>query len=110
MRSYVATFPDGAQRWPISNRGGTKPRWTANGRELLFVDAAGTLQTVAIGGNGRLDAGLPAPLFPLAAIETDGYNYAVSRDGQRFLVMRPAATGPQPRVSVIMNWPASIAR
>ena len=105
---YVATFPDGAKRWSISNRGGAKPRWSFNGRELVFVDSVGVLQSVAIDRTGEFRAGVPTPLFSLGGIETDGFNYALSRDGTRVLVMRPSAQGPQPRMSVILNWPATL--
>jgi Tol biopolymer transport system component len=107
---YVATFPDASMRWTISNRGGAKPRWSYNGRELVFVDLDGTLQSVAINVSGGFRAGVPAPLFPLNGIDTDGYNYAISRDATRFLIMRPSQKGPPPRINVIMNWPATVAR
>ena len=107
---YVATFPDASMRWPISNRGGAKPRWSNNGRELMFVDPDGTLQSVAITLSGGFRAGVPTPLFALNGIATDGYNYAISRDSTRFLVMRASQKGPTPRVNVIMNWPATVAR
>ncbi len=105
---YVVTFPDGAKRWSISNRGGSKPSWSYNGRELVFVDPLGVLQSVAIELKGGFRAGVPTPLFSLGGIETDGFNYALSRDGTRVLVMRPSAQGPQPRMSVILNWPATL--
>ncbi|HET9706325.1 MAG TPA: hypothetical protein VFP85_19925, partial [Vicinamibacterales bacterium] len=104
LEIFVATFPDASSRWPISNRGGNKPRWNANGRELLFVDAEGILQSVAITTEGGFRAGRPAPLFELGAFETDGYHYAVSRDGTRFLIMRVSAKAALPALKVIMNW------
>jgi Tol biopolymer transport system component len=104
LEVFVATFPDASSRWPISNRGGTKPRWNSNGRELLFVDGDGILQSVTITTSGGFRAGRPAPLFELGAFETDGYHYAISRDGTRILVMRTSANAPQPKLTVIMNW------
>lgn len=107
---YVATFPDASMRWTISSRGGIKPRWSNNGRELVFVDLDGMLHSVAINVSGGFRAGVPAPLFPLNGVDTDGYNYAISRDGTKFLIMRPSQEGPPARVNVIMNWPATVAR
>jgi Tol biopolymer transport system component len=107
---YVATFPDASMRWTISNRGGVKPRWSSNGRELVFLDLDGILQSVAINVSGGFRAGVPVPLFLLNAVDTDGYHYAISRDATRFLVMRPSHKGPPARVNVIMNWPATVAR
>jgi dipeptidyl aminopeptidase/acylaminoacyl peptidase len=105
---YVATFPDASMRWTISNRGGAKPRWSYDGRELVFVDLDGTLQSVSINVSGGFRAGVPAPLFPLNGVDTDGYNYAMSRDATRFLVMRPSQKGPPPRINVITNWPSTV--
>jgi Tol biopolymer transport system component len=105
---YVATFPDASMRWPISNRGGAKPRWSYNGRELVFVDLDGMLQSVAINLGGGFRASVPEPLFPLNGVDTDGYNYALSRDATKFLIMRPTQKGPPPRINVIMNWPATV--
>ena len=78
--------------------------WSRDGRELLFVDAEGILQSVAITTEGGFRAGRPAPLFELGAFETDGYHYAVSRDGTRCLVMRVSAKAALPALKVIMNW------
>ncbi|MEX2270553.1 MAG: protein kinase [Vicinamibacterales bacterium] len=107
---YVATFPDASMRWTISSRGGVKPRWSYNGRELVFLDLVGMLQSVGINLSGGFRASVPVPLFPLNGVDTDGYNYAISRDATRLLVMRPSQKGPPPRISVIMNWPATVAR
>ncbi len=105
---YVATFPDASMRWTISSRGGVKPRWSYNGRELVFLDLDGMLQSAAINLSGGFRAGVPAPLFPLNAVDTDGYNYAIARNATRFLVMRPSQKGPPARVNVIINWPATV--
>jgi Tol biopolymer transport system component/predicted Ser/Thr protein kinase len=105
---YVATFPDASMRWAISNRGGAKPRWSADGRELVFVDLEGTLQSVAINVSGGFRPGVPVPLFPLNGINTDGYNYAMSRDATRFLIMRLSEKATPTRLNVIINWPATV--
>jgi hypothetical protein len=55
-------------------------------------------------------AGIPTSLFPFNGVDTDGFNYATSRDGSKFLVMRQSDKGPKQRVSVIVNWPATLAR
>jgi Tol biopolymer transport system component len=82
---YVQPFgrPDG--RKPISNGGGTQPRWQS------------------------LDAETPSPLFRSrlsygAYAETPKQQYAVSHDGQRFLmVVSPEDATPSP-ITVLLNW------
>ncbi|HEX4914782.1 MAG TPA: hypothetical protein VFV51_12535, partial [Vicinamibacterales bacterium] len=102
---YVVSFPDRSHRVIASSRGGQKPRWGKD--ELLFVDGQGVLTVVAVKGGTQIEVGPPVSLFPLNSITTDGYNYAVSRDGSRFLVTRPSTSGPKLRVTVITNWPAT---
>ncbi|MBK6724779.1 MAG: PD40 domain-containing protein [Acidobacteria bacterium] len=36
---YVQTFPVSADKWLVSTNGGASPRWSQNGRELIYVDA-----------------------------------------------------------------------
>ena len=88
LEIFVATFPDASSRWPISNCGGSKPRWNPNGSELLFVDSQGILQSVAIttsGGSGRPGR-------------------RRSSSSARVLVMRISAKATPPALKVLMNW------
>jgi Tol biopolymer transport system component len=105
---YVVSFPDRLHRVMVSSRGGQKPRWGKG--ELLFINGDGMLTAVSVKDGAALEVGAPTTLFALNSISTDGYNYAVSRDGSRFLVARPAASGPKLRVTVIVNWPSTQAK
>ena len=107
---YVATLPNAGLRWAISTTGGIKPRWNTTGSELTYLDLVGTLQSVPISSVGEFKAGVPTALFPLGGIETDGANYAIARDGLRFLVLRPSSTARPNRLAVIVNWPATLHR
>jgi hypothetical protein len=52
----------------------------------------------------RLEVGLPSVLFTgvIASPITD--HYAVTADGQRFLVPVPVEGGPGRRIHVVTNW------
>ena len=102
---YVVTYPDVTDRWTISSSGGTAPRWRRDGSELFFIDPTGMLMTVPIARGARLNVGVPKALFDLQAIPSDGWNYAVSADGQRILVARATDAAPTP-ITVVVNWPA----
>jgi len=102
---YVVAFPDMSEKWTVSTDGGTAPRWSRNGTELFFVNQAGMLTSVPVSRGPRLEFGTPRPMFELRGIATDGFNYAVSADGQRFLVARATDTAPTP-ITVVVNWPA----
>jgi hypothetical protein len=58
---------------------------------------------------GRLEAGAPVPLFQTRIAGPLGtghrFPYAVSRDGQRFL-MYVEDTSATPAITVVLNWPS----
>jgi len=60
---YVQAFPRPTDRWQISTEGGSQPRWSPNGRELLYLQRDGTLMSVPIKNSAVLRTGRPgAPL------------------------------------------------
>jgi serine/threonine protein kinase/Tol biopolymer transport system component len=88
-----------AQR--ISPNGGRNPHWRADGKELFYLDAAGTMTAVPIDLTTGSAAGLPKTLFPAGVVSTNNM-YAVTKDAQRFLVNRNAAIATP--LTVIVNW------
>jgi len=51
VRAFAASVPAGGARWPISNSGGMTPRWSPNGRELLYL-AGDQIMTVGYTASG----------------------------------------------------------
>jgi Tol biopolymer transport system component len=104
---YVRAFPGGGGVWPISINGGAGPRWRADGRELFYVAPDETIMSVTIASASRFEAAPPKPLFKADLRNTEAY--AVSRDGQRFLLNPDAdeATLSAPPISVLVNWAAA---
>ncbi|HET9041220.1 MAG TPA: protein kinase [Gemmatimonadales bacterium] len=97
---YLQSYPDlGRLRRQISTSGGLNPHWTRGGRELVYrtgdsVFAAGV--ETATGETGR-----PVFLFAGSYVES---GYAVTPDGQRFLMIKvPPESAPR-RVEVVLNW------
>ncbi len=64
---------------------------------------------IKVAGN-TLVAGVPHILFPQRHITFIRNRYAVTRDGQRFLVIVPEDEGPPPPPVVVMNWPALLKK
>jgi Tol biopolymer transport system component len=97
---YIRGFGGTRGLWQISRGGGTQPVWRADGRELFYVGLEGILKAVAI-DESMASLSTPQPLFQttlpnvLAPFRTA---YAVSPDGQRFLLN---ALRPNPQVSAI---------
>jgi Tol biopolymer transport system component len=103
---YVRPFPGGQGQHQISVRGGTAPRWSAQGDELFFV-TDDTLMAVSVKHEPTFSAGLPHALFTAAKVGMDGgsrgFNYDVAADGRRFVVVRTIAR-PERHAVVIENW------
>ena len=88
---YVKELPEGKRRWRVSSDGGWLPHWRRDGRELFYLATNGTLMAVDILAGTSFAAGKPRALFdtkihPFSYPTLPGNSYAVSSDGQRFLV------------------------
>ena len=119
---YVRPFPDvNAGRWQISTDGGTRPMWARSGRELFYLvappqgGAIDKMIAVPIQPGSTFAAGPPQVVFtgPYVA-PGDSRTYDVTRDGQRFLMIKDATPGndaPTPRqLVVVQNWGAELKR
>jgi Tol biopolymer transport system component len=109
---YVQSFPGPGAKSQVSRDGGTHPVWRADGRELLYLAADGTMMSVTVGAGRFFNAGRPQALFSSNAWRlTANQVYAVTKDGQRFLVnaMPQQSRGAAP-LTVVLNWTAAIHR
>jgi eukaryotic-like serine/threonine-protein kinase len=110
---YVQPFPSADGRWQLSTDGGAEPRWRADGRELFFLGADRRLMAMPIKTTPSFEHGVPVPLF---ATRVSNFanpfrtSYAVSRDGQRFLINAVADNAPTPSITVVANWPGLLKR
>jgi len=109
---YVQPFPRPGAKSQVSRNGGSHPVWRADGRELFYLGPDGTMMSVLIGAGHSFDAGLPRALFH-ASVWSLTYNqvYAVTKDGQRFLVnATPPKSSVAAPLTVVLNWAAAIHR
>jgi hypothetical protein len=102
---YVQPFPATGRIFQISRNGGVKPVWRRDGTELFYLAPAGRLMTVSVEATDTFRAGAPKELFSVSTRPGGiASQYAVSRDGQRFLVsvleQRPADTP----LTVVIDW------
>jgi serine/threonine protein kinase/Tol biopolymer transport system component len=120
----VQPFPNTDRgKWQISVDGGVEPRWRADGRELFYLAPNGDLMAVDVDTTGDVFAsGAPHALFatgvsqPDRDASPDSY-YAVTPDGQKFLLNEPVPGAPKPAeqhdardlpLHVIVNWSAGL--
>jgi Tol biopolymer transport system component len=114
---YVSGLSPDAGKWAVSSGGGTVPRWRGDGRELYYL-SAGRMMAVDVAARGAaLAIGVSVPLFSYGhanVTHPDYFPYAVSHDGQRFLLtrdMRGTAREPadMPLV-VVTGWADALTR
>ena len=106
LQVYVQPFPTTGEKRQISPDGGSEPRWRRDGNELFYLASNGKLTSVAIPGGDAFKAGVPKELFDVRVPLTGNpyrTNYAVTADGQRFLVNTRIDDAPSP-VNIIINW------
>ena len=109
---YVTSFPDAHGKWRVSTDGGEQPRWRGDGKELFYVSSDSKMMAAPVTTGAKFDSGTPAALFPATPQQlvsrTNLFVYAVSRDGQRFLILRQVKQADTAPMSVVLNWPAQL--
>ena len=116
---YVRPFsPDGAAgvgKWPVSTGGGEQPHWRGDGKELFYLQGDRKLMAAEVKttGGGRFEAGIPKALFSTKAARGPvGLNaaYAVTADGQHFLIIREGQEPVWQPATVVVNWTAGLKK
>ena len=114
---YVQPFPlnaGGAGKFPVSNAGGTMPRWSRDGKELFFVANGRTVMSADVTYTPSLKISVPKALFETAMqyVNLDRFVWDVAPDGNRFLIPKAtiAENGPQPPITVVLNWTALLKK
>jgi Tol biopolymer transport system component len=106
---YVVTFPAIDQKRQLSTAGGVQPRWRRDDRELYYLAPDGAMMAVEF--SPTVESAAPRPLFN-TGLDADPFRdqYAVSPDGERFLIQLPAREGTEMPVTVVMNWTAALRK
>jgi Tol biopolymer transport system component len=107
---YVQSFPKPTGKWQISANGGSQPRWRRDGKELFYVAPDRKLIAVTVKTGPTFEAEAPRVLFEttLPAV-APRQTYAVSADGQRFLLNAPVDT-ESPPMTIVLNWTGLLKR
>jgi Tol biopolymer transport system component len=102
---YVQPFRRPGERVRVSVDGGGQPEWRGDGKELFFRSADGRLMAVDVQETAEaLEVGLPSALFEVGSYAPFVDQYAVSADGQRFLVKVSVEQDSRERIHVVTNW------
>jgi Tol biopolymer transport system component len=108
---YVQSFPPSGGKWQVSAGGGAQPLWRRDGKELYYIAADRKLMAVEVKLGQTFEMGTPTPLFQTQVIRYRSSNrYAVSNDGQRFLVNSAVEEVSHTSIVVVLNWTAGLKR
>jgi len=102
---YVASFPDMQVKYPVSQGGGTEPRWAHSGRELFFK-SHGKLMSLPVAPGAGFAPGNARPLFSVApyASAINRPQYDVGPDDRRFAMIRRPVTETRQEVVLVEHF------
>lgn len=110
---YVRRVDDPkGERWQISDGGGDRPRWTRDGRDIVFRSAK-RMVAARVGRGNSFVVEKPRILFEgeFAFGGASTPNYDVSADGGRFLMIKPVQkSSPPASFVVVQNWFTQLAQ
>jgi hypothetical protein len=103
---YLCEMANPANKWQVSLAGGRLPRWSPDGKEILFAGTDGREWEVSVTTTPSFQTGEPKPLFPVR-VPTQGFpqeRILEAKDGKRFLAnFMMSAESPTP-ITVVVNW------
>jgi serine/threonine-protein kinase len=100
---YAQAFPGGGGKRQISADGGSEALWSANGREIFFR-SGDRLMSTEVDASGA-PASRPRVIFEgrYERLPWGTRNYDVSRDGQRFLMLKSQAAAEPQRIVFVQS-------
>jgi len=109
---YVQALPISGGKWQISTNGGVYPRWRGDGKEIFYLAQDRKVMAVTVKADSTFETGVPAELFPTQVAQVVGVRnpYAVTADGQRFLINTRVEEAGSSSIAVVINWHAGLKK
>jgi Tol biopolymer transport system component len=114
---YIRPFPHGPGQWKAPVDGAREPRWSADGKQLYFLQSLNPDRAVLMAltiepvGTG-LRLGTPRRMFEIRARsivpQSNTFRYSPHPDGRRFLVNTLLDEG-EPTINVITHWQKTVS-
>lgn len=114
---YVTRFPTSrtgipatAPRWQVSTQGGSRPRWSGDGRALFYVslDDHGIMRAEVRAGDAGVESDAPRVFADIPVMSVARSPFDITEDGRMLLLERTINQGA--RLAVITNWRALMTR
>jgi Tol biopolymer transport system component len=103
---YVAAYPGPGAKWQVSRGGGTKPHWSADGRELFYLNGD-DMMVAEVETSDVFRSRPPRALFAFPQlVRNRGFPYSVAADGTRFLMLKSNVVDglPPVQLNIVVNW------
>jgi len=103
---YVRPFGRPGDAVPVSTDGGLAPRWSPDGKEIVYKHGDAFMAASVSNTGGTLAAGDPRKLFETHAAQgrsTFQSGYSIAPDG-RFLILQLDPRAVPTRIDVVLNW------
>ncbi len=107
VREFAPGKPASSAIWQISDAGGEMPRWRGDGKEIVYLSLDGKMMAARVSTNGGVfQSQAPQFLFNASPpqLRTTNFEYDVSPDGQRFLMIEPLEKPEYQSLTLISNW------
>ena len=83
------------------------PRWRGDGREIFYLSLDGKMMAVRVAADGvAFQSQTPQFLFNATPphLRTPNFEYDVSADGERFLMIEPMVKPEYQPLTLVTNW------
>jgi len=100
---YVRSYQGPGGKWQVSTQGGGEQIWSRDGSELFYRNG-NKWMVVAVDLQPEFKAETPQLMFEGPYVDVGGVSFDVTADGERFLLLEPAAQSPVTHLNVVLNW------
>jgi Tol biopolymer transport system component len=112
---YIQAFGNHGGKWRVSSNGGRMPSWSKDGKDLFYVTGETQFMSVPIESEPAFKIGTPVPMFQIQMAETgitaeNRTEYAISVDGNRFLINKKIEEEVSTPITIITNWTLNLPR
>jgi Tol biopolymer transport system component len=102
---YVRSFPEGSGRQQISTSGGDQPMWNPKGSELFYIEGNRMMVVDVETVSAPFRVSKPRVLYESLFLNEAALRFAVSPDGERFLLTAPRENSPASgQINIVVNW------
>ena len=107
---YLKSYPSAGRPIPITTKGGNRPIWSPDGKEIFYRNGA-KLMAVPVQMQPDLRPGKSRELFEGTVPNDQVRRYDLTPDGRKFLMIKEGQQKSAPaQINVVLNWSEELKR